>query len=162
MTGVQTCALPISNPRTQIADLAAIGELCREKNLLYVVDNTMTTPYLYLPKVHGAGLVVNSLTKYISGHGNALGGAVTDTGLFDWTKFPNIFDNYKQAKREQWGVLQIRKKGLRDVGATLAAEPAHRIATGAETLALRMDRASDNTLKLANFFAAHPKVAKVY
>lgn len=152
----------IANPRTQIADLAAIGELCREKNLLYVVDNTMTTPYLYLPKVHGAGLVVNSLTKYISGHGNALGGAVTDTGLFDWTKFPNIFDNYKQAKREQWGVLQIRKKGLRDVGATLAAEPAHRIATGAETLALRMDRASDNALKLANFFAAHPKVGKVY
>ena len=152
----------IANPRTQIADLAAIGELCREKNLLYVVDNTMTTPYLYLPKRHGAGLVVNSLTKYISGHGNALGGAVTDTGLFDWTKFPNIFDNYKQAKREQWGVLQIRKKGLRDVGATLPAEPAHRIATGAETLALRMDRASDNALKLANYFVAHPKVAKVY
>ena len=111
------------------------------RGLLYVVDNTMTSPYLYLPKRHHAGLIINSLTKYIGGHGNALGGAVTDTGLFDWTRFPNIYDNYKNAKPALWGILQIRKKGLRDVGSTLAAEPAHRIATGAETLALRMERA---------------------
>jgi O-acetylhomoserine (thiol)-lyase len=152
----------IANPRTQIADLARIGEFCTKHGLLYVVDNTMTTPYLYQPKNHGAGLIVNSLTKYICGHGNALGGAVTDTGHYDWSRFPNIYANYKNAKPAQWGILQIRKKGLRDVGSTLAAEPAHRIAVGAETLALRMERCSENALKLARFLAAHPKVTKVY
>ena len=152
----------IANPRTQIADLTRIGELCAARGVLYVVDNTMTTPYLYLPKRDKAGLIVNSLTKYIGGHGNALGGAVTDTGLFDWTRFSNIFDNYKNAQPALWGILQIRKKGLRDIGSTLAAEPAHRIATGAETLALRMEKASDNAVQLARFLAAHPKVRKVY
>lgn len=152
----------IANPRTQIADLARIGKLCTERGLLYVVDNTMTSPYLFRPKQVQAGLVINSLTKYIGGHGNALGGAVTDTGLFDWKRFPNIYDNYKTAKPATWGILQIRKKGLRDAGATLAAEVAHRLATGAETLALRMDRAGDNALQLARFLAAHPRVTKVY
>ena len=140
----------IANPRTQVADLARIGELCAKHNLIYVVDNTMTSPYLYRPKCDKASLVINSLTKYIGGHGNALGGSVTDTGLYDWTKFSNIYDNYKNAKPALWGIQQIRKKGLRDVGATLAAEPAHRLATGAETLAL------------ARFLQAHPKVTKVY
>jgi O-acetylhomoserine (thiol)-lyase len=152
----------IANPRTQIADLARIGELCARLGLLYVVDNTMTSPYLYRPKKHQAGLVINSLTKCIGGHGNALGGAVTDTGLFDWARFPNIYDSYKNAKSANWGIQQVRKKGLRDVGATLAAEPAHRIATGAETLALRMDKACDNALQLARFLVAHPKVTRVY
>src|SRR3954469_1164084 len=102
----------IANPRTQVADLARIGELCAKQGVLYVVDNTMTTPYLYLPKRHGASLVVNALTKYIGGHGNALGGAVTDTGLYDWTRFPHIYDNYKSSKPSLWGIQQIRKKGL--------------------------------------------------
>ncbi|MBM3359072.1 MAG: cystathionine gamma-synthase family protein [Betaproteobacteria bacterium] len=152
----------IANPRTQIADLARIGELCAERGVLYVVDNTMTSPYLFQPKKTHAGLVVNSLTKYIGGHGNALGGAVTDTGLYDWTRFPNIYDSYKTANATLWGILQIRKKGLRDVGSTLAAEVAHRLAVGAETLALRMERASDNALRLARFLAGHPKVTRVY
>jgi len=152
----------IANPRTQVADLARIGELCAGHGLLYVVDNTMTSPYLYLPKRHKAGLIINSLTKYIGGHGNALGGAVTDTGLYDWTRFPNIYDNYKNTQTALWGILQIRKKGLRDIGSTLAAEPAHRIAAGAETLALRMEKSSDNALQLARFLAVHSKVTKVY
>lgn len=152
----------IANPCTQVADLARIGELCAKRELLYFVDNTMTSPYLYQPKRHGAGLIINSLTKCIGGHGNALGGAVTDTGLYDWTRYPNIYDNYKTANPVNWGLLQIRKKGLRDVGGTLAAEVAHRLATGAETLALRMDRACGNTLALARFFAGHPKVKKVF
>jgi O-acetylhomoserine (thiol)-lyase len=122
----------------------------------------MTSPWLYRPKRHHAGLIINSLTKCIGGHGNALGGAVTDTGLYDWTRFPNIYDNYKTAKPALWGVLQIRKKGLRDVGSTLAAEPAHRLAQGAETLALRMDRCCANTLALARFLAVHRRVRKVY
>ncbi len=152
----------IANPRTQIADLARIGELCATRGVLYVVDNTMTSPYLYQPKRDKASLIINSLTKYIGGHGNALGGAVTDTGLYDWTRFPNIYDNYKNAQSALWGILQIRKKGLRDIGSTLAAEAAHRIATGAETLALRMEKSSDNALQLARFLAAHHKVTKVY
>jgi O-acetylhomoserine (thiol)-lyase len=152
----------IANPRTQVADLARIGELCASRGLLYVVDNTMTSPYLYRPKRNNAGLVINSLTKYIGGHGNALGGAVTDTGLFDWGRFPNIYDSYKTAAPAMWGMLQIRKKGLRDVGGTLAAEVAHRLATGAETLALRMDKSAGNALQLARFLARHPKVTKVY
>jgi O-acetylhomoserine (thiol)-lyase len=152
----------IANPRTQVADLARIGELCARREVLYVVDNTMTSPYLYQPKRHHAGLVINSLTKYIGGHGNALGGSVTDTGVFDWTRFPNIYDSYKNAKPALWGLQQIRKKGLRDVGSTLAAEPAHRLAVGAETLALRMDKSSGNALQLARFLAKHPQVKKVY
>lgn len=152
----------IANPRTQIADLERIGDLCAQRGLLYVVDNTMTSPYLYQPKRHHAGLVINSLTKYIGGHGNALGGAVTDTGVYDWSRYSNIYDSYKNAKPAQWGMLQIRKKGLRDLGGTLAAEPAHRLATGAETLALRMEKCSDNALQLARFLAGHPKVTKVY
>ena len=71
----------IANPVTQVADLKAIGQLCQTKNLIYCVDNTMTSPCLFLPKSVGASLIVNSLTKYIGGHGNALGGAITDTGL---------------------------------------------------------------------------------
>jgi O-acetylhomoserine (thiol)-lyase len=152
----------IANPRTQVADLARIGELCAKEGILYVVDNTMTSPYLFRPKNTQASLVINSLTKYIGGHGNALGGAVTDTGLFDWTRFPNIYDNYKKATPALWGSTQIRKKGLRDMGSTLSAEHAHRLAIGAETLALRMERSSDNAFQLARFLAPHPKVAKVY
>lgn len=152
----------IANPGTQIADLSRIGRLCAERGILYVVDNTTTSPYLFQPKRVNASLVINSLTKYIGGHGNALGGAVTDTGLYDWTRFPNISDGYKKAEVSLWGITQIRKKGLRDLGSTLAAEAAHRLAIGAETLALRMDRACSNALQLAHFFAAHPKVAKVH
>jgi O-acetylhomoserine (thiol)-lyase len=136
--------------------------LCASRGVLYVVDNTMTSPYLYQPKRHKAGLVINALTKYIGGHGNALGGAVTDTGLYDWTRFPGIYENYKTAAPAMWGILQIRKKGLRDIGGTLAAEVAHRIAVGAETLALRMERASDNALRLARYLVGHPRVTRVY
>jgi len=152
----------IANPRTQVADLEGIGRVCAERGILYVVDNTMTTPYLFRPSQVKAGLVVNSLTKSISGHGNALGGAVTDTGLFEWAAFPNIQASYKKGAPKTWGLLQIRKKGLRDMGATMGAEAAHRIATGAETLALRMDRACENALKLCTWLEAQPQVARVH
>jgi O-acetylhomoserine (thiol)-lyase len=152
----------IANPRTQVADLARIGALCAARGILYVVDNTMTSPALFRPKAVGAGLVVNALTKYIGGHGNALGGSVTDTGLFDWTRFPNIADSYKTQKPALWGIQQIRKKGLRDWGGTLSAEQAHHISVGAETLALRMERTCSNAQALADTLAAHPKVRAVY
>ncbi len=152
----------IANPRTQVADLAKIGELCRERGVLYVVDNTMTSPYLFQPKTVGAALVVNALTKSISGHGHALGGALTDTGLFDWSGYPNILPNYRKNAPQQWGMAQIRAKGLRDFGASLGPEAAHHIAVGSETLALRMERACANALALARMLAADPRVAAVY
>ena len=152
----------IANPRTQVADLKRIGELCRQRGILYIVDNTMTTPYLFRPRDVDAGLVVNALTKSIGGHGNALGGSLTDTGLFDWTAFPNIFENYKKAPPQQWGLAQIRAKGLRDFGASLAPEAAHHIAVGAETLALRMERTCANALALARLLEADARVAAVH
>jgi O-acetylhomoserine (thiol)-lyase len=152
----------IANPRTQIADLARIGTLCAERGIAFIVDNTMTSPALFRPKAVGASLIVNALTKYIGGHGNALGGAVTDTGLFDWTRFPNISDAYKSQPPAMWGIAQIRKKGLRDWGGTLSAEQAHHIAVGAETLALRIERVCANAQALAEYLAAQPGVRVVY
>ncbi|AVR97975.1 cystathionine gamma-synthase family protein [Pseudoduganella armeniaca] len=152
----------IANPRTQIADLARIGALCAERGILYIVDNTMTTPYLFQPKAVGAGLVVNSLTKSIGGHGSALGGALTDTGVYDWGRFPNILESYKKAPQPMWGITQVRAKGLRDFGASLGPEAAHHIAVGAETLALRMERTCANAKALAEMLVADPRVAAVH
>ena len=152
----------IANPRTQVSDLVGIGDLCRENDIAYVVDNTMTTPYLFVPKEVGASLVVNSLTKYIGGHANALGGAVTETGLFDWSAFTNIYDNYKKGDVSNWAITQIKKKGLRDFGASLGPEAAHHISVGSDTLALRMDRIGSNAQQLAEYLDGHEKVKQVY
>lgn len=152
----------ISNPGTRIPDLEAIGRLCRERGLLYVVDNTVTSPYLFQPRSVGASLVINALTKSIAGHGDALGGTVTDTGLFDWQGYPNIFANYRSGDAKQWGLTQIRKKGLRDMGGALSSDHAHRIMVGAETLELRCDRTSATAFALAKWLQAHPAVARVH
>ncbi len=153
----------IANPATQVADLEGIGELCTQKGIIYVVDNTMTSPYLFNPIDVKASLVVNSLTKYIGGHGDALGGCVTDTGLFNWSNYPNIFETFKkQVKPETLGLTQIRKKGLRDAGGTLSPEAAHTIAIGAETLALRLERACNNAFALAQYFESHPMIKNVF
>jgi O-acetylhomoserine (thiol)-lyase len=152
----------IANPATQIADMAKIGDLCAEKGLLYLVDNTMTSPYLFTPVDVKATHVINSLTKYIGGHGNALGGSVTDTGLFNWENYPNIYDVFKKGDVKAWGMTQIRKKGLRDAGGTLAPEAAHSLSVGSETLALRMERACSNAQNLAEYLDTHPLIKKVY
>ena len=152
----------IANPRTQVSDLEGIGTYCAQRGLVYVVDNTMTSPFLFQPKTVGASLVINSLTKYIGGHGNALGGAVTETGNFDWTSFPNIYPDYQGGDAAKWGITQIKKKGLRDFGASLGPEAAHHIAMGSETLALRVQRQSDNALAMCRFLSDHPQVKRVY
>lgn len=151
----------IANPGTQVADLEGIGAFCRENNLVYVVDNTLTSPWLFQPRVVGASIVMNSLSKHIGGHAHALGGSLTDTGLFDWTTYPNILDVYKKGAPTGWGMTQIKKKGLRDMGATLSADAAHRISVGAETLALRLEKICSNAMALARFLSDHPSVARV-
>ena len=152
----------IANPRTQVSDLTGIGELCRENGLVYIVDNTMTTPYLFTPVDVEASLVINSLTKYIGGHANALGGAVTETGQYDWQKFDNIYDTYQKGDSNSWAITQIKKKGLRDFGATLGPEAAHHISVGSDTLALRMDRLCSNAQWLTEYLDQHEKVKRVY
>ncbi len=152
----------IGNPVTQVSDLEAIGRLCERRGLVYIVDNTMTSPYLFQPITVGASLVINSLTKYIGGHGNALGGAVTEMGQYDWQAFPNIATNYRKGDPVLWGLTQIKKKGLRDFGAALGPEAAHHIAMGAETLALRLERQCLNARELATFLNEHARVRRVY
>ena len=152
----------IANPGTQVPDLANIGKLCADKGLVYVVDNTITSPFLFRPSSVSASLVINSLTKTIAGHGSALGGAVTDTGLFNWDSYPNIFANYRKGDARQWGLQQIRKKGLRDMGGTLSSEHAHQISLGAETLSLRVAQTSATALTLARFLEGHKAVNRVY
>jgi len=152
----------IANPVTQVADLKAIGDLCQTKNLIYCVDNTMTSPHLFSPKKVRASLIVNSLTKYIGGHGNALGGMITDTGLYDWSNFVNIHDTYRKDEPTLWGITQIKKKGLRDIGASMSPEAAHHLAVGSETLPMRLDRACANAQTLAEFCDEHTKVNHTY
>jgi O-acetylhomoserine (thiol)-lyase len=152
----------IANPRTQIADLERIGKLCAERGILYIVDNTMTSPYLFQPKAVGAGMVVNALTKSIAGHGNALGGSLTDTGLYDWGRYPHIADSYKKYPMQQWGMAQVRAKALRDFGGTLGPEAAHHIAVGSETMALRIERECANALAVARMLAADERVSAVH
>ncbi|MFZ9407260.1 MAG: cystathionine gamma-synthase family protein [Burkholderiaceae bacterium] len=152
----------IANPRTQVADLAGIGALCAERGLLFIMDSTLTTPELIRGRDVQASLVVHALTKAIGGHGNALGGSVTDTGLYDWTRYPNIAEAYRSLDPKVWGLQQIRKKGLRDLGATLRAEDAHRIAVGAETLSLRIERTCSNALALAHWLEQQPQIDRVH
>ena len=152
----------IANPRTQIADLEKIGKLCREKNILLAVDNTMTSPWLFRPKSIGAAFSINSLTKFIGGHGNAMGGSVTDTGEFDWNNYPNIAEGLEKLPPEQRGHAQIRTRALRDFGACLGPESAHHLAIGAETLALRMERSGSNAMALAQMLEKEKAVTAVY
>jgi O-acetylhomoserine (thiol)-lyase len=152
----------IANPATQISALDEIGDYCEAESLVYVIDNTLTSSYLFDAKAAKASLIITSLSKYVAGHGNALGGSVTDTGLFDWKTYPNIFDAYRTGDSSMWGISQIKKKGLRDMGACISSQTAHLISVGSETIELRMQRQCENALALAEFLDQHPKVSKVY
>ncbi len=110
----------IANPVTQVADLKNIGDVCKDNDLIYIIDNTMTPAYLFDAKSVGASLIVSSLTKYSAGHGHVLGGAVVDTGLFDWNKFPGILESLRSLPLQQQALTQIKKKGLRDMGKLIA------------------------------------------
>ena len=152
----------IANPVTQISDLKKIGQWCHKKKHLYIVDNTMTTPLLCQPKKYKAHLVINSLTKYVGGHGQALGGAVTDSGLYDWSCYHRIFESYRKFPVLEQGLLQIKKKGLRDMGASLSPDDAHLISMGLETMPLRVQKSCENAQQLALFLQKHKAVAEVF
>lgn len=152
----------IANPVTQVADLVGLGELCQTRRIPLVVDNTMTGPYLFRPSRIKAAFSLNSLTKTFGGHGDGLGGALTDLGFFPWKAFPNIREAWRGVDENQQALTQIRKNGLRDFGGTLSADVAHRLSVGAETLALRMERSCANAKALAALLEKHPRVAKVH
>jgi O-acetylhomoserine (thiol)-lyase len=152
----------IANPATQICALDEIGDFCETEKLVYVIDNTITSSYLFDATKVKASLIVTSLSKYVAGHGNALGGSVTDSGLFNWQNYPNIFPAYRVGDSKMWGISQIKKKGLRDMGGCMTSQTAHLISVGSETMELRMQRQCVNALALAEILEAHPKVAKVY
>jgi O-acetylhomoserine (thiol)-lyase len=152
----------IANPVTQVADLRAIGQLCASKKSLFLVDNTMTPANIFNANSVLASLTISSLTKYIAGHGNVLGGVVVDTGIFDWSSFENILPIYRAAAVSQWGLTQIRKRGLRDMGATLSPDSAHTISIGLETLVLRTNKICENAMRLASYLHNHDKVSAVY
>jgi O-acetylhomoserine (thiol)-lyase len=151
----------IANPCTQIADLYNVGSICEQHQLLFVVDNTMSPCVMFDGKSVKAGLLTTSLTKYVAGHGNVLGGAVIDLGLFDWSNYENIDDFYKTADPSMWGTVQIRKKGLRDIGATLAPQSAHLVSVGLETLSMRMQKTGENALCIANYLLENEHVSQV-
>lgn len=152
----------IANPVTQVADLTRIGELCKARDLVYMVDNTMTPAFIFDAKATHASLLVGSLTKYMAGHGHVLGGVVVDTGLYPWKKFPGIQEMFRSLPENMQGLMQIKKKGLRDMGGCLTAESAHAISIGMETLALRIERTCQNAGKLAEWMSNHPKIARVF
>ena len=108
----------IANPARKCPTWKALAPCAATRGLLYVVDNTVASPYLFRPATVGAGLVMNSLTKSIGGHGDALGGAITDTGLFDWASYPNIFEAYRSSDPRAGACSRCAKKGLRDMGGT--------------------------------------------
>ncbi|WP_377288236.1 O-acetylhomoserine aminocarboxypropyltransferase [Rhizobium sp. SG2393] len=162
----------LANPGGTFVDIAAIAEVAHRHGLPLIVDNTMATPYLVRPIEHGADIVVHSLTKFIGGHGNSIGGIIVDGGTFDWSasgKYPIL----SEPRPEYAGVvlhqtfgniafgIAARVIGLRDFGPAISPFNAFLIQTGVETLPLRMQRHSDNALAVAEWLSKHDKVSWV-
>ncbi len=162
----------IANPGGIVTDLAAVAGVAKEAGVPFIVDNTLASPYLIRPIEHGADIIVHSLTKFLGGHGNSIGGAIVDCGTFDWIgsgRYPTLsapspsyhgitfaetFGNFAFA-------IAARVLGLRDLGPAISPFNAFLILTGIETLPLRMQRHCDNALAVAEYLADHPKVAWV-
>lgn len=158
----------IANPGTQIPDLTGIAHVLAAhkkkggRKIISVIDNTITTPYLFKPKKMGFAFSVNSLTKFIAGQGSVLAGSLTDLGEWKGLGDENILPSYQNLKPEDCQMVQVRKKGMRDLGATLSPFGAHLVALGMETLTLRMDKHLENAQAVATYLEKHPKVAKVH
>jgi O-acetylhomoserine (thiol)-lyase len=163
----------IANPGGIVVDLPAIAAVARRAGVPLIVDNTLATPYLCQPKVHGADIVVHSLTKFMGGHGNSIGGVIVDCGTYDWLaskkKYPALQDpnpSYNGMRiAETFGnfafAIAARVLGLRDLGPAIAPFNAFLILTGIETLPLRMARHCENALAVATYLSEHPQVAWV-
>jgi O-acetylhomoserine (thiol)-lyase len=162
----------LANPGGTFVDIEALAEVARRNGLPLIVDNTMATPYLVKPIDHGADIVIHSLTKFIGGHGNSLGGVIVDGGTFDWSKSGN-YPALSKPRAEYGGVvlhetfgnfafaIACRVLGLRDLGPAISPFNSFLILTGLETLPLRMQRHCDNALKVAEWLSKHPQVAWV-
>ena len=162
----------IANPGGRITDIEAIAKVAQKAGIPFIVDNTLATPYLCQPFKHGANIVVHSLTKFMGGHGNSMGGVIVDGGNFDWSKsgkYPLLSEpneSYHGMKlHETFGgiafAIACRVLGLRDLGPSIAPLNSFLILTGMETLALRMQRHCDNALKVATWLSTHKNVAWV-
>jgi O-acetylhomoserine (thiol)-lyase len=160
----------IANPGGVVIDLPAIARIAKKAGVPFIVDNTLATPYLCRPKEHGADIVVHSLTKFMGGHGNSIGGVIVDCGTFDWLsakkKYAALVDpnpSYNGMRlAETFGnfafAIACRVLGLRDLGPAIAPFNSFLILTGIETLPLRMGKHCENTQAVAEHLVAHPKV----
>jgi O-acetylhomoserine (thiol)-lyase len=162
----------IANPGGTVTDIEAIAAVARKAGVPLIVDNTLASPYLIKPIDHGADIVVHSLTKFLGGHGNSIGGIIVDAGTFDWSKsgrYPVLSEprpEYHGIKlQETFGnfafAIAARVLGLRDLGPALSPFNAFLILTGIETLGLRVQRHSDNAKAVAEWLSANPAVAWV-
>jgi len=162
----------LANPGGTFVDIEAIAKIARKHGIPLIVDNTLASPYLVRPIEHGADIVVHSLTKFIGGHGNSIGGVLVDGGTFDWSK-SGKYPMLSQPRPEYGGIvlhetfgnfafaIAARVLGLRDFGPAISPFNAFLIATGCETLPLRMQKQCDNALTVAGWLSSHPKVAWV-
>lgn len=161
----------ISNPRGNVLDIEAVAKIAHENGLPLMIDNTFATPYLCRPIDYGADIVVHSLTKFMGGHGNSIGGMIVDGGKFDWAngKFPQLSEPsraYHGMKfTEVFGpiafIIRARVEGLRDLGPCLSPFNSFLFLQGIETLGMRMDRHVENTLAVAKHLEEHPLVTWV-
>jgi len=162
----------IANPGGIITDIAAVAAVAKEAGVPLIVDNTLATPYLIRPAEHGADIIVHSLTKFLGGHGNSIGGAIVDCGTFDWIKsgrYPTLSapspSYHGITLAETFGnfafAIATRVFSLRDLGPAISPFNAFLILTGIETLPLRMQRHCDNALQVAEWLSRHNKVAWV-
>ena len=163
----------LGNPNSNVADLEKLAEIAHRHKIPLVVDSTFATPYLVRPIEHGADIVVHSATKFIGGHGTALGGVIVDSGKFDWKgsgKYPWISEpnpsyhgvSFAEAAQGAAFAAYVRAVLLRDTGATLSPFHAFLLLQGLETLSLRVERHAENALKIVDYLAAHPQVEAVH
>ncbi len=163
----------LGNPQGNVTDIARIAEIAHRHGVPLIVDNTVATPYLLRPIEHGADIVVHSLTKYLGGHGNSIGGAIVDSGKFPWAQHKARFKRLNEPDVSYHGVVYTEALGaaayigrarvvpLRNTGAALSPFNAFLILQGIETLALRMDRINSNTQAIAEYLQQHSKVSWV-
>jgi O-acetylhomoserine (thiol)-lyase len=163
----------VGNPLGNVTDFERLANIAHSHGIPLIVDNTVPTPYLCRPFEHGADIVVHSLTKYLGGHGNSIGGIIVDSGKFPWAEHKKRFPRLNEPDVSYHGVVYTEALGpaayigrarvvpLRNMGSALSPFNAFLILQGIETVALRMDRICENALKVAQYLSNHPKVSWV-